>query len=331
MRQVAVKLRWRSPFFRMLLAALLASFILPIAHASAPKELLSSGRVDEAIEALHAQIEKSPNDAASQNLLCRAYFMLEQWDSGIPACERAVELESHTSVYQLWLGRVYGEKADRVSFVSALPLAKKVRLAFERAVELDPKNWEARADLAEFYVEAPGIIGGGKNKARQQADALMPLNPAMSHWIAARIAEKDRDKDQASAEQEYRAEIAVSHSAVRGWLDLAIFLRHANRFDEMEEALRHLESAPLDRPESLMDGAGMLLRTERNYPLAAKLLRRYLAAPVEEGPAFKAHDMLGQVLEKQGDRKAAAEEYQAALNLAHDYTRAQEDLKRVDH
>jgi uncharacterized protein HemY len=62
-----------------------------------------------------------------------------------------------------------------------------------------------------------------------------------------------------------------------------------------------------------------------------RLLRRYLEHPVEEAPAFKAHDMLGQLLEKQGDRQAAAEEFRAALALAHGYTRAQEDLKRVTH
>jgi predicted Zn-dependent protease len=107
-------------------------------------------------------------------------------------------------------------------------------------------------------------------------------------------------------------------------------MRHANRFDEMEKALHNLESGPVDRPEALMDGASILLRTGRDFPLAERLLRRYLSAPVEEGPAFKAHDMLGQIFEKQGDRHAAAEEYRAALALAHGYTRAQENLKRVE-
>ena len=55
-----------------------------------------------------------------------------------------------------------------------------------------------------------------------------------------------------------------------------------------------------------------------------------LPSPVEEAPAFKAHDMLGQLLVKQGDRNNAAEEFRAALALAHAYSRAQEDLKRVD-
>ena len=227
--------------------------------------------------------------------------MIEEWDRGITACERARSLDPQKSLYHLWLGRIYGEKAGRagISF-SSLGLAKKVRTSFERAVELDPKSWEARTDLAEFYFEAPGIVGGGKDKARQQADALLRLNPGMAHWVLARIASKE--KNPAEAEREYRAAIITSHSGTRAWLDLAIFLRHDNRLDEMQQALHTMESSPVDRPESLMDGTHLLLQTARDYPMAVRLCRRYLEAPVEAGPAFKAHDYLGQLLEKQGDR-----------------------------
>jgi hypothetical protein len=100
----------------------------------------------------------------------------------------------------------------------------------------------------------------------------------------------------------------------------------------MEQALRNLETGPVDRPESLMDGGSVLLHAGRGYPLGVLLVRRYLSGTtVEEGPAFKAHDLLGQLLEKQGDRQAAAEQYRAALSLAHDYAPAQEHLKRVEH
>jgi tetratricopeptide (TPR) repeat protein len=299
-----------------------------VAYAASSKDLLAAGHADEAIQTLQQQIARSPTDAEAQNLLCRAYFMIEEWDRGIAACERARNLDPQKSLYHLWLGRIYGEKADRAGFLSAAGLVKKVRTSFERAVELDPKSWEARTDLAEFYIDAPSVVGGGKDKARTQADALMSINPSMAHWVAARIAEKN--KDIAEAEREYRAAIAVSHSGSRAWFDLANCMRHANRFDEMEKALHNLESGPVDRPEALMDGASILLRTGRDFPLAERLLRRYLSAPVEEGPAFKAHDMLGQIFEKQGDRHAAAEEYRAALSLAHGYTRAQENLKRVE-
>jgi tetratricopeptide (TPR) repeat protein len=300
-------------------------FVIPqFAFAASAKDLLAAGRADEALQAL-----QSPTDAESHNLLCRAYFMLEEWDRAVTACERAVQLDPQKSLYRSWLGRAYGEKASRVSVFSAPGLAKKVRIEFERAVELDPKNWEARVDLAEFYFSAPGVVGGGKDKAHAQADAIAPLNPAMARWVLAHIAEKD--KDAAGAEREYRAAISASHSGARAWYELAYFYFRANRLEEMEEAIRTVESSPVDRPESLRDAASVLLRANRDYPLAVRLLRRYLEHPVEEAPAFKAHDMLGQLLEKQGDRPAAAAEFRAALALAHGYTRAQEDLKRVTH
>jgi tetratricopeptide (TPR) repeat protein len=315
---------------RILFPLLLLFGLLLRAYAgTSPKELLAAGRADEAIQTLEQQVGRSATDAEAYNLLCRAYFMIEEWDRGITACEHARNLDPQRSLYHLWLGRAYGEKADHAGFMSAAGLAKKVRASFERAVELDPRSWAARTDLAEFYVEAPGIVGGGKDKARRQADALMPINPGMAHWVLARIASKE--KDAAEAEREYRAAITTSHSGTRAWLDLAIFLRHANRLEEMEQALHTMESSPVDRPESLMDGASLLLRAGRAYPLAVRLVRRYLESPVEEGPAFKARDYLGQLLEKQGDRGAAAEEFRAALALSHTYARAQEDLKRVEH
>jgi tetratricopeptide (TPR) repeat protein len=293
-----------------------------------PQKMLAAGRVDDAIQSLQQQIAQSPTDAEAYNLLCRAYFMAEEWDRGVDACERARNLDPQNSVYHLWLGRVYGEKADRAAFFAAAGLAKKARTSFERSVELDPKNWEARTDLAEFYLEAPAIIGGGKDKARAQAEALAPLNPVMAHWVTGRIAEKE--KDSAGAEREFRAAVAPSHPSVRACLDLASFLRRSNRLDEMEETLRKLESAELDHPPSLIDGANMLFGTGRDLALAVRLLRRYLSAPVEEGPAFWAHDLLGRMLEKQGDRRAAAAEYRAALALHHNYAQAKEDLKRVE-
>jgi tetratricopeptide (TPR) repeat protein len=324
------RLRNLTPKLRVAWFALL---LVLMAHhsmaAASAKELLASGHVDEVIRMLHEQIGRSPSDAEAYNLLCRAHYMIEEWDPGIAACERAVNLDARSSLYALWLGRIYGEKADHSGFMTAVSLARRARASFERAVELDPGNVQARADLGEFYAEAPAIIGGGKDKARQQAEALMSLNPAMGHWVLARIAEKD--KDPALAEREYRAEIAASRGGVRGWLDLANFLKYAQRYDEMEEALRQMQTAPVDHPESIMHAGNLLLRAERNYPLATQFLRRYLAAPVEEGPACRAHNLLGLALEKQGNHEGAVEELRAALALAHSYAHAQQDLKRLEH
>jgi Tfp pilus assembly protein PilF len=98
----------------------------------------------------------------------------------------------------------------------------------------------------------------------------------------------------------------------------------------MKQALRTLNSSLLDRPEALMHAAQQLFRSDVDLPFAVGLLERYLKAPVEDGPAFKAHDLLGQIYEKQGDKRAAADQFRAALALAHSYGRAQENLKRVE-
>src|SRR6202049_376364 len=250
----------RAQLGRLLLAALLVAALLQTASAaSSPEELLAAGRADEALQTLELQVSHSSTNAESFNLLCRAYFMIDEWDRGIPSCERSTRLDPQKSLYYLWLGRIYGEKADRAGFHSAAGLAKRVRNSFERAVELDGRSWEARADLAEFYLEAPGIIGGGQDKARAQAQALLGFNPAMGHWVLARIAGKN--KDTASAEREYKAAIEAGHGTTQNWLHLAQFLAHFKRLDEMEQALRTMESSPVDRPEALMDGASLLLHT----------------------------------------------------------------------
>src|SRR5512133_4050378 len=95
--------------------------------ATTPQQMLDAGQVDNAIRVLSEQIKSSPNDAAAHNLLCRVYFMIDDWDNGISSCERATQLDQQKSLFFNWLGRLYGEKAEHSSFFSAASLAKKVR------------------------------------------------------------------------------------------------------------------------------------------------------------------------------------------------------------
>ena len=313
----------------ILVLALFSSAALAAADDSAPA-LLAAGRADDAITTLHSKINSSPNDAEAYNLLCRAYFSMGDWDHGISACEKAVALEPNNSRYHMWLGRIYGEKADGSNFFSAASLAGKVRTEFETAVRLDPNNVDARSDLGEFYLEAPGIVGGGRDKAEAQAQVLAALDPAKADYLKGRIAEKK--KDVVTAEREYRAAIEAGHGSALTWFNLALFFRHQQRWNDMEDAIQRAVSAQLDRPEIIMESGEVLLRSGRNVQAAVQYLRRYLAlnSKVEEAPAFKAHYLLGTALEKQGDKQGAAQEYRAALSLARNFSRAQEALDRLN-
>jgi len=299
------------------------------ADESAPV-LLATGSVDQAIADLHGRISAAPNDALAHNLLCRAYFSLGEWDRGIADCEKAVSLAPNNSQYHLWLGRIYGEKADRVGPFSAAGLAKRVVREFETAVHLNPNNVDARADLAEFYVEAPGIVGGGRDKAVAQASSLEALDPARAAWVKGRIAEKK--KDYGTAEREYRNAIGASHGAASAWLNLGLFYQHRGRWDDMQETLSHVRKAPVDRPDALVDAAEILLRAQRNLPEAVELLRAYLNSDskVEQAPAFKVHYLLGTAQEKLGDKQSAVAEYREALDLAKEFQPARQALERMN-
>jgi len=313
---------------RVLLVFILLIASLTASVADSAKDMLAAGRIDEAITELNGRLSSAPADAESSNLLCRAYFALEDWNRAESSCRKAASLDPDNGRFHLWLGRVYGEKADRANFLAAAGLAGKVRGEFERAVQLNPKDVDARLDLAEFYLAAPGIVGGGEQKARAQAQFIATVNPAREHWVYARIAEQK--KDTVTAEREYRQYIDLSQGDAEAWLNLALFLRRQKRFDEMEQAIVKLSQAPMPKLDVLVEASQMLYRAGRNYPFATQLLNRYLAAgPVEAAPAFKAHHQLGMLLEKQGDKAGAAREYRASLALVRNFGMAQQALNRV--
>jgi tetratricopeptide (TPR) repeat protein len=312
----------------LILLLLMATVIASVADSAQDK--LAAGRIDEAITELSGRLSAAPADAESSNLLCRAYFALEDWARAESSCRKAVALDPNNSRFHLWLGRVYGGKADRANFLTAAGLARKVREEFERAVQLNPKDIDARLDLAEFYLAAPGIVGGGEQKARAQAQSIAPVNPARAHWVYARIAEQK--KDAATAEREYHQYIDLSKGDAEAWLNLALFFRHQKRFNEMEQAIVSLSQVPKPEPDVVWEASDILYRAGRNYPLATELLHRYLGSgPVEAAPAFKAHYLLGMLLEKQGDKAGAAGEYRASLSMVRNFGLAQQGLNRVAH
>src|SRR5271154_4361955 len=177
---------------RIRFAFLLLFFSVPSLRADGTRAntLLQQGRVDEATASLHELLAAQPGDAEAHQLLCRIYYSQEIADKAIHECQLAVSNAPDSSDNQMWLGRAYGLKASHANPLAALKLAIKVRIAFERAVELDPENIRAMSDLGEYYVEAPSLIGGGLDKAQALASRMQPHFPSQAHRLLALIAEK---------------------------------------------------------------------------------------------------------------------------------------------
>ena len=171
--------------------------LLPVIALADPAttQLLSMGRMNDAITAL-----ANHDDSESLNLLSRAYYAMERWDDAVKYGERAVALRPQEASYHLWLAREYGRKAADSNPLLAASLARKARNEFERAVALDPMNLQARDDLSRYYTEAPAIMGGGLDKAREQALQVGKHDAAMAHSILARVAVKEKRYGDAEAQ-----------------------------------------------------------------------------------------------------------------------------------
>lgn len=314
---------------RILLFILMA--VMPVYAVDLPAvhKLIEQGRVDQAIGALTEQTRNDSNDAEAYNLLCRAYLMTEKSDAAISACEHAVKLNPGNSQYHLWLGRSYGQKAEHASAFGAAHVAGQVRDQFETAVRLNPKSVDARADLADFYLQAPWVVGGGQDKAAAQAEEIQKLEPAQAALLRARIAEKK--KDFATAETEIKQAIQDSPAAAGPWMALANLYRRTVRLDEMERALDRATAPSLNRPDVLTRAAEMLIETKRNTVAAQNLLQRYLSSPnpSEDAPVFKAHYLLGTLFEQQKQHGQAVTEYEAALALSSQFAPARNALDRL--
>lgn len=283
---------------------------------------LQAGEADKALTLVASLPEGGANDAEAQNLECRVRFTLQQWEAAVTACEQAVRLDGQNSNYHLWLGRALGERADRASFLNAFSLGKRVRTEFEQAAHLDPHNAPALSDLGEFYKDAPGVVGGGDDKAESVAEELDRIDPSRAHQLRAGIAESRKDYD--TAEQELKASIAASAHPASQWTVLASFYLHRQRIADMESAIHNcVTAASHDRTAgvALYDGAGVLIRARRDAELAAKMLDNYLSgnAKTEEAPAFIAHYRLARLLEELGDGEGAKREQAAGFAMAHEY------------
>jgi len=315
---------------------LLGVLFLAIPHASADsellrlgRELLDEGQFEKAVLPLTTALERDGDNPLLRYLLGRAYYEQRNFDQAIKQLERAVKGEMRNSMYHLWLGRAYGRKAERSSWFSALSLAGKVRREFETAVQLDPQNLAARSDLLEFYLDAPGFLGGGHDKARAGAEEIAKRDPIEGHraWASYWADQKQYDK----VEVELRKAVEAKPRRPDAYFDLAEFYRGRGRFAEMEPVMQMaIERHASDRRAPYFTAVSYIVN-HKQLDEAQQLLEKYIAGPVgaEDPSRAQARVWLGRLFEKRKQLPKAEEEYGKALKLEPDMKEAKEALRQL--
>jgi len=206
-------------------------------------------------------------------------FISENYKAASFEFVRAVELRPTEPENFVWLGRAYGRRAERATGfakIGAFSLARKIRSCFESAVEVGPDYLPALESLLYFYIDAPGIVGGGVGKALPIAERISKISAARG--LQARAAIHRERKELEQAESLLREAIEVDQGDVRNLLSLASFLSRSERFDESDTLFRKAFELAPDSPRVWYSRASELVRSGRRPAEARSLLERYLSA-----------------------------------------------------
>ncbi|MFZ0522484.1 MAG: tetratricopeptide repeat protein [Candidatus Acidiferrales bacterium] len=274
----------------------------------------NAGNYSAAIATLQAAVQQNPNSGEAYYWLGRSYYEIRDYDNAITAAEKSVAIDAKNSVYHQWLGRIYGGKADRDRSFS---YARKVKKEFETAVELNPSNIAARRDLVEYCVQAPWVVGGNKDEAKTQVEAIAALDPIEGH-LARAVYDLDGQKKPELAEQEYRAVLAAKPAKIDPYFDVISFFQKQNKPADMQTAIQAAaQVSPNDPRLGYARGVALVL-SNSNLADAERDLKAYLASTPDRSdwPSHAAaRAWLGRLYEAQGKRSDAAEQYRAALQL----------------
>jgi tetratricopeptide (TPR) repeat protein len=287
-----------------------------------------AGNYQDAVATLQAALAQQPQDPRLYHWLSRCFLELSDYERAVADAERAVKLEPRNAEYHLWLGRAYGRKADRAR---SFWLARKVRREFEESVRLDPANIEARSDLLEFYTEAPGIVGGGKEKAREQAEAIAALDPLEGHL--ARAAYWLSEKKPEQAEAEYRHVLEAKPARAGPYLDVADFYGQREDAARMERAVEAAALADSADPRLLYYRGVVRVLAGNRLSEAEHFLKSYLATVPKRSdrPSHAAaREWLGRLYERLGKAQEAAAQYRTALQLDPSRKGLREGLRRTE-
>ena len=251
------------------------------------------------------------------------------YEKAVEFFEQAIAQRPNHSASHYQLGGAYGQLAQKASVFKQPGLAKKAKSALERAVELDPNNIEARFGLVDYYIIAPGFMGGSEEKALAQAAEIRKRDSLAGHRAMARIYARQKKPD--AARKEMVAAVREQPGSAKAHYHYAIFLLGEKNYkgaaEEFEAAIK-LDQAFM--PSWFRVGQTAVY-AESNYARGEEALRKYLAhTPGEdEPPLARAWFWLGRIQELQGRKSDARQSYAASLKLTPGAKDVLEAAKRV--
>ena len=348
----------------MRLLLILCAVAVSRAEQSPAERLIEAGHWKRARAIVEARLRNAPDDALSNFLLSQVRGAFGDRSTPLAFAEKAVVSDGRTGKYHRQVAEVLGVTAQHAGAFQQLFLARRFRKEIGAALSLDPRDLQALRDLLEFYLLAPGMIGGDPRKAMDIAIQIASIDYVEGLLARARIAEFHkqmaaresllRQATQAqpprykahialaqfylesvrtnlsAAEVQAKAAMTLDPGRVDAYAVLAAIYADRGEWSELDPTLAIAVREVPDDPAPHFRAAERLLAARRDPVRAERYLRVYLAQEPEgnQPSASEARCKLGLVLEAQGRVADALAEFRESVRLDPD-SRAARELKRL--
>jgi tetratricopeptide (TPR) repeat protein len=289
---------------------LLILILAPVCWALdiSPEKLIEAGHWKRARTLVEQRLHESPDDPNATFLLSQIRNAFGDRNSPLPLAEKAVRLDPGVARYHRQLAEVQGVMAQHANVFQQALLARRFRKEIDAALELDPRDVQALRDLLEYYLLAPGIIGGDPKKAEATAQRIAEIDACEGLVAKSRIAENRKDQkervrwlrqaaascpasynvlmaaahvDEAAAESLAQTAIKIDRSRSEAYAVLATTYAARSNWAALEEVLATASSAVPDDASPYYRAAERLLADGRDRARAERYLQVYLSQEPE--------------------------------------------------
>ena len=272
-------------------------------------KLIAQRKYAEAKVFFEAAVKANGKDAEAHYQLARVLLSQGNPDDAEDQIDEALELNELNARYHFLRGRILGDRAQKANIFKQGILAPKVKNAFLRAVELDPALVEARVGLFNYYIMAPGIMGGSEEEALKQANEVVKLNFVRGQFLLATFYQ--RKKDFTQAEAEYKKVIDADPQKTDGYKALGYFFISQKKFDQAVAQFKKYGELDPKNPDA-HDSYGDALFAQEKFDEAIEKYNFALSLDKNFSPSIY---QLGACYEKKGMNAKAIETYQWYLTV----------------
>jgi len=296
-------------------------------HQALADGALCSRAVDEK---LNEAIDEVRQRAAHSDFFrgCAALVAGED-DAAVTAFERNADAAPRDPVAYLWLGRAYGEQAQHAFVLRQPGVARRARASFERAVEIAPDYLPAHDALMQFALQAPGLLGGGIDRARAEAAEIGKRD--RHQGLVAQVTISRHEKDHAESVRLLQLITSSPTDSVKYDVALVAELGAMGEWDRAWAAVDAFERREPDAIRIQFAIGFLAVQSGRQLERGEAALQRYLGAPRAAGsPSYAfAHLRIAQLLEARKLPAEAKVEYQRALDIEPNLPAARAALDRL--